>query len=110
MPFPVMPAAYSGPMLYAEYSACGVKHVRPTALHCACVGGVVPVATRCASVIDGRSVAVALRPRVPAVNVAASTAAVVRPTTSAATLSGRFMFPPLDCRPLADPHGQSQAA
>jgi hypothetical protein len=39
-PWPLLPAVYSGPTLYADWIACGVKHVRPTDSHCAFVGGV----------------------------------------------------------------------
>ena len=31
--------------MYADWIACGVKQLRPTAAHCAAVGGVVPDAT-----------------------------------------------------------------
>jgi len=59
-------------------------------LHCASVGGVVPVETRCASVIDGRTVAAAVALFVFAVTAAAIIAAR-RPRTSTAPISGRFM-------------------
>ena len=38
MPLPFQPAVYSGPTLYADRIACGVKHVRPTASQSASVG------------------------------------------------------------------------
>src|SRR5580765_750395 len=41
MPLPSQPALYSGPTLYADWIACGVKHVLPTASQSASVGVVV---------------------------------------------------------------------
>src|SRR2546427_1839648 len=89
-------------MLYADWIACGVKHVRKTASQSASVGGVVPVLMNWKSVTDGCGTASA-RAAVPeSLDVRACVAGPAKTIVASNNASavrhaaGCFMLPLLD--------------